>query len=480
MDNKTADFEHRLAQVLLKRIDGCSDLVSAVRLSGGAAQETYRLTVVIDGREKLLALRRANGGEYVETSATHPGLAAEALLMIRAGQAGVPEPEIHYVLTRDDDLGDGFIMQWLDGEALGARIVRSDLYRQIRPTLAYEYGRIAARIHNIELEHSGLQEKLTVVMPDEFIDQMWQGYKQLDTPQPMIDYTARWLKDHVPESPRVCLVHNEFRNGNIMISPARVVAVLDWEGAHIGDPMRDLGWLCTNAWRYGSDKPVGGFGCYEDLFRGYEDESGQSVNREHVKFWEVFGSYWWAAVSLAFVTPYRTGFDTSVERPAVGRRTSESQVDCVNLLIPGPVELLQPARDKPSVDMPRADELLTSIRDFLRQEVMHETSGRTNFFARVAANSIDIVIRELAMGGINRQAEQERLVQFYRGDQNDPGQELESLLWRLVNDLRDGTLALENEALKVHLRHTVVNQISIDQPKYSGLKTALHGVIGEG
>ena len=266
-------FEDKLAQVLIRRVEGCSKLNSAERLSGGAAQETYRLNVTVDGNEKLLALRRASGGEHVVPSATHPGLATEALLMSCARQVGIPEPEIYYVLQREDELGDGFVMQWLEGEALGARIVRSASFHEIRPKLAYECGRILARIHNMELEKSGLSKKLTIVTPDEFIDQMWDRYKLLQTPQPMIDYTARWLKENLPKDSGLTLVHNEFRNGNIMISPQKVVAVLDWEEAHIGDPMRDLGWLCTNSWRYGSDKPVGGFGDYDDLFQGYADES---------------------------------------------------------------------------------------------------------------------------------------------------------------------------------------------------------------
>ena len=71
-------------------------------------------------------------------------------------------------------------------------------------------------------------------------------------------------------------MHNDFRNGNFMVGASGVVAVLDWEVAHIGDPMRDLGWICTNSWRFGrSDLPVGGFGEYADLFRGYESVSGQ-------------------------------------------------------------------------------------------------------------------------------------------------------------------------------------------------------------
>ena len=106
--------------------------------------------------------------------------------------------------------------------------------------------------------------------------------------------------------------------------------------------MRDLGWVCTNSWRFGcSELPVGGFGSYDDLFAGYEAVSGQAVAPGRVKFWEVFGSFWWAIGCLGMAKHYRTGPDNTVERPAIGRRTSECQVDCVNHLIPGPVELVQ-------------------------------------------------------------------------------------------------------------------------------------------
>jgi hypothetical protein len=254
-----------------------------------------------------------------------------------------------------------------------------------------------------------------------------------------------------------------------MVNDQGVNAVLDWEIAHIGDPMRDLGWICTNSWRFGrSDLPVGGFGTYEDLFRGYEEESGRTVDPAHVKFWEVFGSFWWAVGCLGMAEHYRVGPDQTVERPAIGRRSSECQVDCVNLLIPGPVSLVPAADLTAGEDMPRLDELVTSVRDFLRQDVMAATRGRTNFLARVAGNSLDIVLRELALGEEARRREHARLQTLFASEDD-----LSTLRWRLVHELRDGTRDLEDAALQVHLRETVVNQIAIDQPKYSGFRTAV-------
>lgn len=461
-------FKEKLAGVVLAHITDCKGLVSVDRLSGGASQETYRLVIKTSAGDKRLALRRTPGGEYAEITPQHPGLDVEALLMQSALAVGVPEPEVYYVLQREDELGDGFLMEWLDGEALGARIVRSPEFEAIRPKLAYECGRVLAKIHSIDLDATGLRARLGEIPPAEFVEQTWERYRLLDTPQPMIDYAARWLMDNLPEQHEVALVHNDFRNGNFLLSPEGIVAVLDWEVAHVGDPMRDLGWMCTNSWRFGASDPVGGFGQYEDMFKGYEDESGKAVDPDHVKFWEVFGSFWWSVGCLGMAEHYRSGPDKTVERPAIGRRSSECQVDCVNLLIPGPVEMVKESPGFTSVDIPRTDELLVSVRDFLRNDVMDETTGRANFLSRVAANSLDIVLRELTLGPVHQALELGRLQALFQSDEG-----LDALKRRLVTALRDQQISLDNEALQNHLRQTVVNQIAIDQPKYSGLKNAL-------
>ncbi|MCP5025240.1 MAG: phosphotransferase family protein [Actinomycetia bacterium] len=465
------EFEAALEGVLVRTVPGVRRLVHSERLSGGASQETYRLSVETDSGAEILAMRRAPGGEAPEDLMGRPGLAVEAELMRVAGDHGVPEPQVHHVLQADDGLGPGFIMEWLDGEALGARIVRLPELADVRPRLAEEYGRILARIHAIDLDATGLRDKLSEVPTGQFIHQMWDRYKEYPTPQPMIDFAARWLLDNLPPERPHTLVHNDFRNGNVMVGPDGVVAVLDWEAAHIGDPGRDLGWLCTASWRFGSQLPVGGFGTRDQLLAGYEAESGIAVDPEEVRFWEVFGSYWWAVGCIGMAEHYRTGPDNSVERPAIGRRSSECQVDCVNLLIPGPVELVSPVPSDPRSDMPRADELLESVRDFLRGDVMAETTGRTNFLARVAGNSLDILLREAAVGPQLRELERSMLVPLLEGASTDSS--VWDLRWQLVEGLRDGSMPLDRPGLTDYLRAGVVNQVAIDQPRYQGLTTAL-------
>ncbi len=177
--------------------------------------------------------------------------------------------------------------------------------------------------------------------PAAFVEQTWERYQLFNTPQPMIDYAARWLLEHLPtqsDAWRWCTTISA--TATSWSDPNGVVAVLDWEVAHIGDPMRDLGWICTNSWRFGrSDLPVGGFGEYADLFRGYESVSGTKVDPGAR---EVLGSVRFVLVGGRVVSEWRSTTATGPTRPssgpAIGRRSSECQVDCVNLLIPGAVD----------------------------------------------------------------------------------------------------------------------------------------------
>ncbi len=462
------DFFDALETVLVREIAGCVNLVGVERLSGGASMETYRLVVRMSEGDTVLCMRRGAGGIDRE-SVSAIGLATEALLMRTARDYGVVEPEVHYVLETKDEVGVGFIMEWLDGETLGARIVRSEKLDAVRDGLAEQCGRELAKIHAIDVETLGLKQHLPVLDPSSYLHQTWDRYKEWNTAQPMIDFTGRWLAENLPDLSDYRLVHNDFRNGNLMVDPSTgLSAVLDWETAHIGDPMRDLGWICTNSWRFGQrDLAVGGFGHLDDLIAGYEAESGETVDRARVEYWEVFGSFWWAIGCLGMADQYRVGPDATVERPAIGRRSSECQVDCVNLLIPGPVQLISPASTEQSSDMPRLDELLTSVRDFLHADVMNETSGRINFLARVAGNSLDVVQRELTIGPQLRRQEHRRLEALLQQEGT-----VDELRWQLVSTLRDGSMDIARVDLHEYLRETVVNQVSIDQPKYSGFRFA--------
>jgi aminoglycoside phosphotransferase (APT) family kinase protein len=127
-------------------------------------------------------------------------------------------------------------------------------------------------------------------------------------------------------------VHGDFRHGNLIVGPDGIRAVLDWELVHLGDPMEDLGWLCTRAWRFGGKPPAGGFGEYADLFAAYEAESGLAIDPEVVAWWELYGTVKWGVICISQAGRHLTGGEPSVELAAIGRRLYEQEYDIVMLL----------------------------------------------------------------------------------------------------------------------------------------------------
>jgi aminoglycoside phosphotransferase (APT) family kinase protein len=454
-----------LMPVLARLIPGFRSLQACERLSGGASQETWRLVVETEAGAQRCVLRRAPGGVAASLAHATLGLDAEAQLLAAAADAGVPVPGLIGRLVADDGLGPGFVMAWLDGETVGTQILRSDALAGIRPQLAQQCGEVLARIHAIDPDVSGGRALLPERTPEQLVRETWSMYQEYGTPQPMIDYAARWLLDHLPVPRKPCLVHGDFRNGNLMIAPGRgIVGVLDWELAHLGNPMRDLGWLCTPSWRFGRhDKLVGGFGDVADLLDGYASVAGRRPDEGELHWWMVFGAFWWSVGTLTMTDLYRQGPDRSVERLAIGRRSSECQVDLVNLLIPGPVAP-PPAPLANDVDMPRTDELLDSVIAYLRDEVAAEAKGRGAFMAKVAAHSLGIVTRELRLGNAIRARERSGLCALLGRDGD-----VAALRAELVDALRTGSLPLDRPGLDDWLRQTVTDRIGVDQPRYAGL-----------
>jgi len=463
-----SDLGKRLAAVLAHRLPGFESLLSMTQLSSGASQETYRLAVRIDGNEHLLALRRAIKGAPKASIPWAPSIEAEAELMTAARHAGVPSPEVHHVFRPEDGLGHGFIMQWLEGETLGSRIVRSEALAAARARLAYQCGEILGRIHSIDVSATGLERSLRRLTPAELLGYAIDWYGRFDVAHPMLEYAVRWLQTHLPSHDRMTLVHNDFRNGNLVVGPTGIVAVLDWEHAFIGEPMRDLGWVCTNSWRFGrSDLPVGGFGTYDDLFAGYEAITGIRVDPAVIHFWEVFGAFWWAVGCLELASQYHKGLDRGIERLAIERRVSECEADCVNLLIPGTVSVTAPDI-VPGTTPVETLALLEGVTAFLLNDIAVSQRNRTGYLARVAANTLEIVQRDLAQGPAARTAETARLQQLLsrRGS-------LLQLRRALVERLRHDPAAMTDPAIQSHLRATAAAQIAIDQPRYSGLQIML-------
>jgi aminoglycoside phosphotransferase (APT) family kinase protein len=324
-------IEAELSRCVASFYPGATGAAGAAKLSGGASQETWTFDIVHPSGNVGAILRRAPQG-YGAAPTRAAGLDAEARLMQLAYEAGVPSPRVMHVLRPEDGLGVGFIMARVEGETIARKILRDDKFAAARPHLARQLGEIAAGIHGLPRAQL---PKLREMSATREIGDLGREYRSFNWPRPVFELALRWLADHDPgPSDEVTLVHGDFRHGNLIIGPDGVRAVLDWELAHLGDPMEDLGWICVNSWRFGEiDKPVGGFGSREDLFAGYE-AAGRKADPARVKFWEVMGTLRWGVMCCGMMQRFRIGPDHSMERAMIGRRASETEIDLLRLLAP--------------------------------------------------------------------------------------------------------------------------------------------------
>jgi hypothetical protein len=114
------------------------------------------------------------------------------------------------------------------------------------------------------------------------------------------------------------------------------------------------------------------------------------------------------------------------------------------------------------MDQPSALELVTAVREFIEKHAMPQLQGHTAFHARVAANALAIVARELEQGAKSAADEETRLKALGLSGT------LEEMNRTLCRRIREGAIALDDPALAEHLCRTTVDKVAIDQPNYSG------------
>jgi aminoglycoside phosphotransferase (APT) family kinase protein len=418
------------------------------RLSGGASRETWAFDA--GGRPLILQRQRAGAG------AAAVSMASEAALLRGAAEGGVPVPAVVADATDGAALGaPAFVVERLAGETIARKLLRDDEYAGVRSKVAGECGAILAAVHRLPAEQFG---ELTETDP---IESMRTTLDSLGEPHPAFELALRWLDGHRPPIRPPTVVHGDFRTGNLIIDPDRVVAVLDWELAHLGDPLEDLGWFCVRAWRFGADdRPAGGFGTREELWAAYESAGGGPVDPDAARWWEVHGTLRWGVICMVQAASHLLGISRSMELAAIGRRTCENEHDVLALLAPEqPAPAPTPARAMPASgphDRPTAAELAEAVREWVEGDVAAATSGRVRFHTRVASKVLAMLERELHLGPTQASAHRERLKRL--GYQDDAALAA-AIRGGDLDDRWDDTLAACWEA--------AVDKLAVANPDYA-------------
>jgi aminoglycoside phosphotransferase (APT) family kinase protein len=306
---------------------GVDEVRDLRRLSGGASRETWAFDA--DGRRLILQRARPGG-------VTSSAMATEVQLLRAARAAGVPVPAV--VLSGGEVAGDSvddrhlgrswMVVEEIAGETIPRRILRDEEFASARQLLTAQCGRALAAVQTIDpRDVPGLDPTDQVERFGELLDAIGESH-------PAFELGFRWLERNRPPIRGDTVVHGDFRNGNLVVGPDGLRAVLDWELAHLGDPLEDLGWLCVRAWRFGASPQVGGFGDVDELVAAYEAAPGSTgaVDRDALAWWETMGTLKWGVMCMFQAATHLSGTVRSVELAAIGRRVCEVEHDLLLLL----------------------------------------------------------------------------------------------------------------------------------------------------
>ncbi len=317
------------------------DIVKLERLSAGASQELWQFDAVSDGVTTPLILRHPPADDIepeYETALTATRSCEGALQQVLYDQ-GVKVPRVVLALGSEDTevrVG-GFIMERLSGQALPRRVLTDIAYRDARTRLPHQLAEAIAKIHKVPVT---VLPRLLPLSASAQIRLFREIADRFGMRHPGFEWALRWLEENCPPDAPPMLVHGDFRLGNFIVDEKGLCGIIDWELAHLGDPVEDLAWLCLRSWRFSRPEfAAAGLTSRKVLVDAYEEFSGLKVDPDRLLFWEGLGNIKWAAICLMQVSRYLSNSEkhSGIENAAIGRRFDEAIYDFFQLIDSGEV-----------------------------------------------------------------------------------------------------------------------------------------------
>lgn len=438
-----------------------ADITKLSLLTGGANMELW----AFDCDDRSLVLRRYRGGVTMELGEQSISLEDEAAVIKSINATGIKAPKIIGVLRSKDELGMGFVMERVEGQALPHRLFKDPKYGTALKKLPEEFGETLARIH--KSDKLKLENILPTHSPARKLRQIEDIFATRRTSNPVIAAAFNWLHSNLPKAPKqFCLVHGDFRMGNILVDPDGLSSVLDWELAHIGMPESDLAWFCMPSWRFGRyDQTAGGVGTAEELISAYE-KHGLEINRDVFQWFLIWSCLSWGASTILMTNFWRDGQDKSLERIVVGTRISEVETDLLLLLEKAlgigaepfiNIDLFQSTSTDGDIT---SAELQIGVTEYLAKQIIPSSEGAAKFHARVAANALSIATRMTAMEPVHSAATKTRLEQLGHSETS------------LYGGILSGQIEWQKPEILQHMRLLCLERLALHQPEYAGGKAA--------
>ncbi len=236
---------------------------------------------------------------------------------------------------------------WLDpdGQFLGApslimeRVSGSCEYKVLngarpleeRLRLAHAFIRLLTDIQAIDWQARAIGPSLGVPesAPATIALDEWEAeYRRAQLePHPELDYVLAWMRRTAPQSHEIVLVHGDFKPGNALIEDTQITAKLDWETAHLGDPLEDLGWI-TNPVRR-REHQIAGHWERAHIVEAYTRMTGRAVDDTALTWWNVFSCWKLAVIQLTAVNEFVSGrYNRVFQTPAWLFRPMLQMMEC--------------------------------------------------------------------------------------------------------------------------------------------------------
>ena len=292
-----ASLEERLAAYIAEKLPQAEEVrVQGLdRIFGGASRETYRFVLEVrEGGEessRRLILRRDPPGSLIETERA---VEFGAYRAFHGTAVPVPEPLWLEEKTRWLDY-PFFIMEEISGLETSPQQIVLPPYAEHAEKFAQQMWTILGEISKADPAALGLDKVMEPVSPERCWQRELEYWEQLVDrdelcPQPVIRAAIRWCRRNPPPpAQKISVVHADYRTGNYLYDKEGCIrGILDWEMAHLGDPLEDLAWGINPVWSQGGK--AGGIASREEAIQIWEKASGLRADPDALHWWEVFSS----------------------------------------------------------------------------------------------------------------------------------------------------------------------------------------------
>lgn len=283
-------------------------LQGLVRSAGGLSRENWSFDATwtddAGAHSHRLMLMRDASGTLLHTERTREFAVLEALV-----GTTVPAPRVFWMDEAGRWLGaPAVVMERMPGHC-DYLVLNGPQPLAARMALARGFTGLMASIHAVDWQARGLGERLGLPQGRPSLKELahWETEYRKDQlePHPELDYVLAWLKRRAPQAEAIVLVHGDFKPGNALIEGDRITAKLDWETAHLGDPLEDLGWV-TNPVRK-REHQIPGHWERAQIVDTYRRLTGRSAPEADLLWWNVFSCWKLSVIQLTAVAEFVAG-----------------------------------------------------------------------------------------------------------------------------------------------------------------------------